>query len=182
MWMSYVGNTSFVWNYVITDYITGVELGKAETQMVFVDISTRRPAKIPEVAYERLAEPNSKPLIIPPFPLKPALHYRFQLHIASSDTDFNQHTNQAVYIRMCMDAVSAGALQGQFSFPKEVVYYNPRSVSVNYVKESKMGESLEIACWEDRSNPISVCCEVTKGSEVICQCQLEFDYDKSSKL
>ncbi|XP_072020340.1 uncharacterized protein [Amphiura filiformis] len=181
IWLSFVGNTSFVWDYVVTDYITGIQLAKAKTQMVWVDAAVRGPTRVPDEFRERLVA-DPKPLVVRPFPSKPASYFKFKLSVASSDTDLNQHTNQAVYIRMCMDAVSAGALKGQFSFPKELVYYNPRSVAVNYVKESKMEDCLEIACWEDQSNPISVFCEITKGSEIVCQCQLEFDYDVKSKL
>ena len=173
VWISYVGNTSFVWEYIVSDYVTGAQLAKAFTQMVLVDVASRRPMKIPDEMRQRIV--NARSPIIPQFPTKSANPYRFRLSVASSDTDYNQHTNQAVYVRMCMDAVSAGALKGQFSFPKEVAYYNPKSLTVNYVKESRMGETLEFACWEDGNKPLSICCEVSKGSEVICQCQMEFE-------
>ncbi|XP_072015195.1 uncharacterized protein [Amphiura filiformis] len=185
-WFSYLGNTSYCQEIVFKNALTGVPLARGVTHNVRVDFKLRRPVKIPEKWFRDISSDQltrSKPPQGFKQPPRPDNSYLFTTKVTSSCVDSNQHQNMAIHLKNCWDAGSAAACSNQLSqFNTDLAYYDLKQVSFLYQGEVVIGDALQVACWEHPTNSKTLCFTMTKGSEVIGQCQMEFYPDSQSML
>lgn len=100
-----------------------------------------------------------------------------------SDLDTNQHTNMAVYLRMCMDTAVIGTAFKKFAnFPDDLRSYRLRSMSIKYLGESYQCETLTVKCWQDEALGDKLSFIVLKHNVPITECSFRFYITVSSKL
>ncbi|XP_072016317.1 uncharacterized protein [Amphiura filiformis] len=185
-WYSYLGNTSYCQDVTVKNALTDEPLVEAVFHDVNVDFETRQPSKLPEKWFREISSDQltrSKPPQGFKQPIRPEKSYSFTTTVTSSCSDSNQHQNMAIYLKNCWDAGSAAACSNQLSqFNTDLAYYNLKQVSFLYQGEVVIGDILQVACWEHPSKSKMLCFAMTKGSEVVGQCQMEFYPNSPSML
>ncbi|XP_022110752.1 uncharacterized protein LOC110990194 [Acanthaster planci] len=184
--LSYIGKTSYCVDEVLLDLLTNEPLVQTCYHAVVVSKETRRPvAVLQELAKANVVtEPQEgkRPLPDLMFPRRPTKHFTHRRIVMATDTDSNQHLNQVGYLRFSLDCVSAAAVTGALSaFKRDIVYYNAKRVWVRFVGEATAREEVTISCWEDDKCCHVIWVELSKGSQVIGHCQLQFYADKKEK-
>ena len=138
----------------IVDKDTGEVLATTRNKYVYVSRDTRLPKEVPHWARDlgRVDKDPSvqkqllykKPERIPDYAVK------FPYTMMYSDMDHNQHVNNVVYIRICMDAASVACQQGRFRTFKDNMYnYNTRNMTSFFARESSVGDVVEVVVWQD---------------------------------
>ncbi|XP_072173832.1 uncharacterized protein [Diadema setosum] len=185
--VSYVGKTSLCMDNAIICQSSRIELGRSVCQAVRVDRATRRPVPLPqEVAttYQKTATRSGHPQF--DFPaMIPGREFTYTISTRAfpSDTDSNQHVNQSLSFKYCMDCASVAAMEGNvFSgFSTDVAYYLIKTFAVEYVGEMRVGDNIDIVCWEDQDDPCSLWFLVKVEERVVSRCKGEWYADSNRK-
>ncbi|XP_022110743.1 uncharacterized protein LOC110990185 isoform X2 [Acanthaster planci] len=179
---SHIGRTSFCVDANVCSLITGELMATVSTHSVMVSVETRRPTPIPPelVQVQQVIPPKEKrPVSGPEFPPRPSTCFTQKRTVLPSDTDANNHLNQAVFIRFCFDCAGMAAIEGKLpSFVDDIIYSNTKSVWVLYVHEAEVGEELALSCWEDSASKQTIWVEIYQESQVVGQCQMQFYEDE----
>ncbi|XP_038076368.1 uncharacterized protein LOC119744498 [Patiria miniata] len=181
---SYIGKTSYCIDEELFDLLTNELLERSSYHAVVVSKETRRPIAIPRETSQAVIQPRDgkRPLPDPTFPRRPSQHFTHRRAVMASDTDANKHFNQAGYLLFSLDCISLAAIAGSLSaFKTDISFYNAKKVWVRYLNEAIVGEEVTISCWEDEECRHTIWVELTKGSKVIGQCQLQFYEDSTNK-
>ncbi|XP_022110753.1 uncharacterized protein LOC110990195 [Acanthaster planci] len=195
--MSHLGQTSYCLECKVWDLTVNKLLATVSTHAVFISQQTRRPIPVAAEAM-RLSKtvPSSekRPISGPQFPARPVRCFSQTRAVMPSDTDSNQHLNQAMFIRFCFDCAGSAALQGKLSaFRNDVLYADAKRLWILYIREARVGEKLTLFCWEDSDLNRTIWVEICLEFQVIGQCQIQFyeglwctnsegDHDKGSPL
>ena len=178
--LGYIGRTSHNSVATLTDNNTGMVLVRNVNQVVNVDRTTHKPIPISDwwrVIYGSYAV-EKKSLEVAEEIVPNEKIYWYELKVAWSEIDFYQHTNYLSYVKFCFDA-AMDAVSNQFytMFHKDILNYHVKSVRSFYKGESVAGDILNIASWEDNSNPFLLHFSIQKGSNILFQSHVEFYCD-----
>ena len=136
----------------LTDVDTGLCLSTFTAKTVYVDRKTRRAKGLPTWLMEHELY-NAAPHLNLRFSREqviPVDAFQFSYTILPSDTDFNQHTNNVAYLRMCMDASDLACRKDIFTNFKDSVHcYDAKSMKVHFAKETTILNKLDIFVWEE---------------------------------
>lgn len=112
----------------------GVEVGRALTARLAIDLATRRPVRLDRVLPERLhaqaehlLEPGAAPL---PILREVAVERRFRVRFA--DIDANQHVTSASYVAWALEAVDEATWRGE----------RVAGLDVQFMAECNLGSSV----------------------------------------
>ena len=176
--MIHLGKTSFWVEEILRCEVSGKELARLQLLLVRVDLETRRPILLPEEGVAFVKSTAKGPTAAPPrveFPQTiPDSTRAFTLSTKAlpSDTDTNQHINQAAYMKYCMDCASLAAMKGGVlqRFSRDMDYYNVTKFVVEYVGEIEAGDVIDVVCWQDSTDFSTLYFHVKNGDKVACRC------------
>eukprot|EP00058_Branchiostoma_floridae_P012605 XP_002598093.1 hypothetical protein BRAFLDRAFT_85690 [Branchiostoma floridae] len=148
MSVSHVGRTSWLLEGDLRLTSTGEVLCYSLGQGVLVNIVTRKPTAVPDNLRKLFPKKDPLPQLEVPTPLDPGKTCRHNFVALPSDSDMNEHTNFATYIRFCLDATAASVRKGAFPFlnkgqPKV------KKISLLFQNETKEGENVTVEAAED---------------------------------
>ena len=114
-------------DFVLSD-AHDVEIGRASTEWMMIDMTTRRPVAIPAFVTER-ADLDREPVFAEPLGFKVAgetfdgVENPYAITAAPSDIDLNGHVNNVRYVTWLFDAsgLTADALTLELAFKSEVL-------------------------------------------------------------
>jgi len=134
---------------------SGELAARAFTDWVFLDITSNRPASIPQTLVDDFF-PEGAPAHFParqPFPVSPSLPagaYKMRRIVSWQDIDAQQHVNNAIY----MDYTSECGFQvcAAFHWPWQRMAEQGfaiflRQVRLQYLQPAVLGDELEITTW-----------------------------------
>lgn len=180
-----VGNTSFSLIIQARLLRTGQYLGSNLATMVFIDRQTRRPKQLSDWFRERInsflfqADPMSQNIQPNTYPTGAFAH---NVRVAYSEIDRNQHTNQAQYVKFCLDGANTAVMNGHFpGFTKHLGYYTPRQMSCTFIGESNAMDELIIYIWQDEVLQHKLYCQVHNKGKIIFLLTVVFDVSKTSE-
>lgn len=179
MYLGYIGNSSLNSVLVLSDADSNKEVVRNVHQVVMVDTDTRRPKKIPDwwkrkyqnwvIGNQALVSPKLKS------PPNNDVHI-YSITVAWNEVDGYSHINYASYIKFCFDTAMDGVAHGVYSRLHQTKWlYNVKKWSLFYKGESKVGDLLHIASWEDTDDPYILNFDITRGGQTIFQSHIEFN-------
>ena len=101
-----------------------------------------------------------------------------------SDSDFNGHINQSVYIRLCFDCGTLALKAGSFhNFKKDdLCKYRVKSLYAFYSREALSGNKLSIFVWESESRIGELNFQINRGTDKLYFSRALFHEFFESKL
>eukprot|EP00058_Branchiostoma_floridae_P012604 XP_002598092.1 hypothetical protein BRAFLDRAFT_85691 [Branchiostoma floridae] len=179
-YLGYVGRSSLFYNYDIRSSTSNDVIGRSSTQMVRVNRQTRRPIAWPDALIENLSKEGlDRPTIPGAFKERPAPMFACKVTVNNSDIDVQQHTNQSVYLRYCLDAAAVGVRKNVFSVVKDTALCPIRKVGILYQREALIGDELTVEMWEDQGCAETLCFQIKRGEEDITQVTVQFYVEKA---
>ncbi len=178
-----LGRTSYQHLTEVESIRTGKLLHRVVAQLVCVDSKSRRPVDIPQEERMLLEKntqkyPSEKIVSLQ----KPGATHCSHRKVYASDTDYNFHLNQSVYLRICHDAMTEASLDGTFSWLKgDLAQYRIRYADTLILAENLTGDNLDVHCWENKNNPLLVESIAYKIGKPVFQCSIEFAVDNCLK-
>ena len=178
------GITSSIIKTDFEDVNTGVLLASRYVKVVGMNTSTRKPVRNPDWyidKYSYLKDNNVPPeltekSVIPKFPID---CFIYQTIVRLSDLDFNFHTNQSVYLKMCIDCASAASSSGKLvTFSGDMCWYPLLYADITYIGESFAGDTLDICVWQEEIDPSTLKFLVLKNEREITYAIFKFSLNK----
>ena len=89
---------------------------------------------------------------------RPKLHappsaFNWKIRVRHDDTDMLQHTNVSSYLKFALESAAQASSLGVFSsISDDVAFYRPRRVASVFVGESRAGDELTVATWQETEN------------------------------
>ena len=113
----------------------------------------------------------------------PVRHFRWRMRVAHSDTDVNQHVNQAMYCRYCTDAAASATHHGHLHYFRGDFYnYRVKQIDVLYQGEAFPDDELDVCVWEDENLANTLHFQILKGTSHVTFCTMLFNSPVISKL
>ena len=184
-WLCSFGNTSMEMRTTIQDGERKNTFGTLTFRYAHVDSKTRRPKPLPDYfvqafkSYQRksLRENPQHILNIPPHALSYVLDVRY------SDTDFNKHTNNSTYIKLCMDCATVASMKGNLTyFTGDVCRYNVKTMKLFYWSETRAGDKLTVYLWENKSETDTLNFHIQKNGSACFGMSMQFNNHLVSTL
>jgi acyl-CoA thioester hydrolase len=134
---------------------TGTPVAQATTDWVFLDLTNKRPASIPQEMMDAFfpegpPEPGPPRERFPDAPPPPPGALRLTRQAEWNEIDPAQHVNNAVYLAYAEDC----AMQADLScgWPRERMLEKgfittPRSQRIEYLQQSVLGDRLKVCSW-----------------------------------
>ena len=178
------GITSSIIKSDFEDVHTGVLLASRYVKVVGMNTSTRKPVRNPDWyidKYSYLKVNNVPPeltekSVIPKFPID---CFIYQTIVRHSDLDFNFHTNQSVYLKMCLDCASAASSSGKLvTFSGDMCWYHLLYADITYIGESFAGDTLDICVWQEEIDPSTLKFLILKNEREITYVIFKFSLNK----
>ncbi|KAK6970798.1 hypothetical protein BgiMline_026488 [Biomphalaria glabrata] len=175
--LDYVGNTSFKLTTVMS--IEGMKnpICENQTQSVFVNINTRKPAPPPEWWTQKysLGLNNKEPLkLVHPEPPSGEMIQKIHLEVPASDVDPYLHVNWSNYIKYFYESYIQYELRKKSLKDANHLFRNIKNFSVSYIHESNIGDKLSIKLWEDINSQNCYHFQMLKGQKVVNESSIEF--------
>lgn len=154
-----IGNTSVIIRSKLIDVLSGIILADRYIKIVQISAKTRKPVKYPEWFEHKYSYLKETP--VPQYlmfksetPEAPAGCFIYKTIVRYSDLDYNAHTNQSVYVKMCLDCATAASCKGLLvSFNRDISLYPLVYFNVRYLGETFTGDELKVCLWQDDSDP-----------------------------
>ncbi|KAK3594293.1 hypothetical protein CHS0354_018983 [Potamilus streckersoni] len=140
-------------------------------QVVLIDKDTRRPMPLPDwwkSKYSKSAE-GKRPVRFEK-EVRPDKTSSFQIRIVWSDTDSNNHTNYASYVRYAIDAAHFISKQGEIDEIKDMLNNGISKLEMLYLGESTEGDVLHIFMWARQSTQNRIIVQMDKEDSTVFQC------------
>ncbi|MGE5354559.1 MAG: acyl-[acyl-carrier-protein] thioesterase [Acidobacteriota bacterium] len=104
--------------------LNGEHLVKGGSMWFFVDMNTRRPAKIPQEVYDsyQITPADTRPLEIQDPKAPDEIAYSSNFRVRQSDIDTNGHVNNIKYIEWALEALPPETFSGSILSRIKVVY------------------------------------------------------------
>ncbi|XP_069120127.1 uncharacterized protein [Argopecten irradians] len=153
-----VGRRSFSFVSRLTNEETGQFLGEILLKYVLIDRRTRKSIPLPEAFFEKYSNYTKKDikvtkLSIPPCPDMGKHVFKLKALPLHSDTDRNNHVNQSVYFRYCIDCATDAALAGSYRhFTSDMCWYPVVEMNVYHANESLVNKELVVNTWQDNDD------------------------------
>ncbi|XP_052254366.1 uncharacterized protein LOC127860371 isoform X5 [Dreissena polymorpha] len=185
-YVSNVGKSSFSF---VLDWIergNGEILVRVITNIVLVNLQTRRPETLPEYFFiglndhlklaEAVLQTTEWNRKMPLEDLK--MSYRVNIKVLHSDVDMYGHVNQATYFKWCSDATSEAAKSGHLPrFTKHIERYSVKEVQAIYKGEALANEVVTVAVQRNGEEDNVVTCAIENKGNVIFTMKMSL-YDK----
>jgi acyl-CoA thioesterase FadM len=173
-----VGNSSLTFGQHLYSS-NGVHLSTITAKIVRVNIETRRPIPISPEYKEYLQKVRQSPFNLGSLnPLsKPEGLIPVKRTVVWSNMDLYRHTNQAVYIQYCMDAIMDASKRPEYSsqLPKDIAAVKMRTMHMLYLGETVPGDALDIYVWTEPDNKTLVIkCIVEKRGKPVFHFRASF--------
>uniref|UniRef100_A0A0B7A1V0 Uncharacterized protein n=1 Tax=Arion vulgaris TaxID=1028688 RepID=A0A0B7A1V0_9EUPU len=180
-----IGQTSFTVRQVLFNTIDHKELASFIGKLVFVDTKTKRPQAFPSwhnIKYSTLQSQDTFKVDVPVTSV-PDYAFSRTFVVTASDTDHNGHTNQASYVRFCLDATEA-ARRHQFlhHFTSDICFYPIVKMSVAYRGETLCGDELTVSLWDIGHNSSNLHFAISRGTTIVFVAAVKFRESAVSKL
>ena len=146
--------------------------------IAFVDIKKRTLYPIPGAVHQTLGQvvpvmnqsrftPQQRPL---------DEYHTASYRITWSDVDFQDHTNQAQYVRIAMDAATEACHAGRLrTFEDDLGRYCIKEMKTRYAAECKQGDNVTIYTWVDNADHCILHSQMEKeGGTVLFQALFKF--------
>ena len=181
MELTNVGKTSFGLKNSI--YAEGLDLPLCENfvQPVIINSETRRPSSPPQWWIEKYTQglDNTASLKIPRHVVPDnGILSTYQVKIGASDLDTFLHTNWANYLKFSYNALVDYEVNndGKGSITQKA-FKKSKAFSLLYLKEADFNDTLDIHLWKDSQNTNLFKFQFFKGSDVVCESQIELYAD-----
>lgn len=129
------------------------------------------------------------------------MFYFYFLQVTWSDTDKNDHTNYASYIQFAINGIQQALKLKEVAdiyavseksdqrktctstrqaklclrgMSREIMRNGLHSAKISFLKESLLGDVLDIHLWQEDGCEPNVFCVVELGGKELCQIQLEY--------
>lgn len=155
-----------------------------------IDLADRRPLKLDSLYLERYSNcaDMSKELQKRPTPDQPVSTFLYKTTIRYSDLDQNQHTNNSIYVKSCIDCATIASFSNKlFHFKGDMACYPVYEFIVEYLGETFAGDELVVSMWQDTNDFRNFKFLLYKSGEkqevsfVECKFGLEKCFNKGSK-
>ncbi|KAL3835940.1 hypothetical protein ACJMK2_021401 [Sinanodonta woodiana] len=170
----HIGNTSY--NSVSTMLSRDNKfLCSNVNQVVLINKDTRRPMPLPDwwkSKYSKSAV-DKRPVRFEK-EVRPDKTSSFQIHVVWSDTDNNNHTNYASYIRYAIDAAHFISKQGEIDEIKDMLNNGISKLEILHLGESTEGDILDIFMWAVQSTQNKLIVQMDKGDNTVFQCCMHY--------
>lgn len=154
-----MGKSSMTFRQVLINKLDNKELATYYMKMVVVDKVTRRPAALPSWHRERFHHLDATldkkaEFVLDTDTAVPESAFQAETLIAPSDTDLNGHTNQASYVRFCLDAAEAANKAGALEYIHgDICKYPILKICISYKRETNAGDRIFTSVWQDKLSP-----------------------------
>lgn len=150
------GKSSYLRQLSMENPITHQELVRSTQCLVYVTSADRKSAPIPEAF--RMAMDRAG---VPSVPLNkihrlepPANVFDMKILVPSSAIDIYQHVNHSEYSKLCFDCAAFAVKKNFYKFFKgDMQHYHIRDSLKLHAGESKMGDTLRVITWQEKSRP-----------------------------
>ncbi|CAL1547718.1 unnamed protein product [Lymnaea stagnalis] len=151
-----VGQTSMTIREVLTNLLDNKEIATFYGTVVYVDKLAKRSQPLPywhRTKYQGAAS-SEKVQLDSSVTKAPDKAFKVKTLIAASDTDLNGHTNQASYVRFCLDAAEAARRANHLKLlTRDICRYPILKLSTSYRRETLAGEAITTSVWQDDTTP-----------------------------
>ncbi|RUS90068.1 hypothetical protein EGW08_002181 [Elysia chlorotica] len=154
-----VGQSSLTFRQVLINKLDNKELATFYMKMVLVDLHTKRPIARPQWHQEKFrhlqgSQDDRVKVLLNAKLAVPEGAFQAETLVVPSDTDFNGHTNQASYVRFCLDAAEAANKAGFLQYVDgDICRYPILKISISYKGETTSGDRLFTSVWQDDLSP-----------------------------
>ena len=186
IYISDVGKSSYTVATDLYDFKSGIKLCSYRTIQVFVDRQSRKPVALPPEIFsgldDHLKTVERQTIKRDKTPVIPSNAFQYEIKALHSDSDFNFHVNQAIYIKWCSDAGSMGAVKGHFTyFNRHIELYPLKSTVYHYLGETLVNDIVTVNVWEDCAGPDKILqFAVIRNGKIIFVLKMEF-FDEGPK-
>ncbi|KAK7093054.1 uncharacterized protein [Littorina saxatilis] len=156
-----VGRTSLNLQSRLINKLDEKELATLNLKYVYVNRHTGRSATLPDWLVNKytstLREKISVelPKTVPRVPLSAS---SYDVMVAESDVDHNNHTNNASYIRYCSDAVHSAVKKGRLPrLEPDASNFPLLDLQAVYLGQSWMGDKLRVLLWQQEDQQDAIC-------------------------
>ena len=105
--------------------------------------------------------------------------FSYEIKALQSDCDKNDHVNQTSYLKWCSDVGALVADFGKYpNFKKDIGMYALEEISVFYIGETLVDETVVVKSWEDPNEERTVNFVIKKKDKVIFIAKLKH-YDEA---
>lgn len=178
-----MGNSTMLFLLTMRDMEDGEVLASTIVKMIKVDMVTRKSSSFSAPFLTKYAPfanqgngllPTYRPLVAP------VNSFRHQFLIRPSDTDFNGHTGNHVYARMCLDCAHFASKDGYFKkFSAD--FDQPRRVERFFGKECRENDVVDVLVWEDGDAMDLLHFQLRKGMDLLCSMDVDFYFPEAGK-
>ena len=181
--MMYFTAHSCIIRLEIIDQESGCLLITSMNKYVYVNVETKRTdLDIPEWVREKTANRLPISMKYDTSHSIPANALTSFYTIQHSDLDFNRHTNNAVYLKVCINAASVHCRNGSFRNFKDTLYaYDICDTSSFFKKESRVDDNLTVYMWQDEHLDHILHFIVKNNDQTVYLCKVTFIIPMKSK-
>ncbi|XP_005109100.1 uncharacterized protein LOC101860848 [Aplysia californica] len=179
------GETSLTFREILINTLDGKEIATFYGKLVYVDKSAKRSQVLPywhRMKYRSVESPDRVRI---DFTLSqvPSDACRVKTLVSASDVDHNGHTNQASYVRFCMDAAESVNRRKQLKrFSGDICLYPIMKLSTAYRSETYVGDELSTCLWQDDLSPFMIHFVLFREDTIVFSATVTFKNAPCSKL
>ena len=171
-----VGKTSFGIKTSIGIEKLDLPLCENFVQPVLIDKTTRKPTMPPEWWIEKYSKglegKGSLRLSRHAVP-EHGVSHRYQTKISASDLDSFWHANWSSYLKFSYNALVDYTMSKHDHGNIASAFRQSKQFSLLYLQETNLNDTLDIDLWEDPEHSNLFKFQFYKGSDVVCESQIE---------
>lgn len=179
-----VGTTSLIFRTKLKDVNTETILVDRYMMVVGMSASSRRPEKHADwfiQKYSGLKDTEVPLMTKSEIPTPPFNCFTQTLVVRYSDLDYNYHTNQSVYIKICHDCAAAACNSKKLlPFEGDISLYPILFIDVRYLGETLAEDKLSINVWQDDADLATLKFVIYKDERKVNYTVMKLDLQKSN--
>ncbi|XP_071158784.1 uncharacterized protein [Mytilus edulis] len=179
-----VGTTSLIFRTKLKDVNTETILVDRYMMVVGMNASSRRPEKHADwfiQKYSGLKDTEVPLMTKSEIPTPPFNCFTQTLVVRYSDLDYNYHTNQSVYIKICHDCAAAACNSKKLlPFEGDISLYPILFIDVRYLGETLAEDKLSINVWQDDADLATLKFVIYKDERKVNYTVMKLDLQKSN--
>jgi acyl-CoA thioesterase FadM len=156
-------------------------------RVVNVDPEAFKPMPLPKYFVDALTANFAPgglqfPMLSPPAVAEESKTFRCRIQVRYDDMDMLFHTNHAAYLSFALECATQAAKAGFYSkIRQDLAFYEARGTTSVHLGQSRAGDELEVASWEDQDNPLLLHFLISKDDQVIYYTKVEY-YNEAPPL